>query len=278
MTHEQKKNLIEKDSQNISISRQSDLIGISRASIYYEPVINKQDIHIMNCIDEIYTDKPFYGSRRIKDDLSDYYQIYICREHVQNLMRNMGIQTIYPRKKQKTSISDNNNRKYPYLLKELEILHPNHVWGTDITYIKLENRWAYLVAIIDWFSRYVINWKLSQNLELDFCIQNIEEALLKARPAIHNSDLGSHFTSNDYTGKLEEKNIQISMDGRGRCMDNIFTERLWRSLKYENVYLKSYANFEEAEQGISEYFDFYNHRRRHMSLGRKTPASVYFEK
>jgi len=278
LTHEQKKNLIEKDNQNISALRQSDLIEISRASIYYEPIINERDIHIMDCIDKIYAERPFYGSRRIKDDLSDYYQIHICREHVQNLMRDMGIQAIYPRKKQKTSIPDSDNRKYPYLLKELKISHPNHVWGTDITYIRLENKRAYLVAIMDWFSRYVINWKLSQNLELNFCIQNIEEALLKAKPEIHNSDLGSHFTSNDYMEKLEEKNVQISMDGRGRCMDNIFTERLWRSLKYENVYLKSYVNFKEAEYGISEYFDFYNNRRGHVSLDRKTPASVYFGK
>lgn len=230
----------------------------------------------MECIDKIYTDKPFYGSRRIKDDLMDYYQIYICREHIQRLMRIMGIEAIYPKAKINTSISDNQNRKFPYLLKDLEIIRSNQVWGTDITYIRLENGWAYLIAIIDWFSRFVIAWKLSRTLQIDFCLETLDEALEKSIPEILNSDQGSHFTSPLFTGRLLDKNVQISMDGRGRCMDNIFTERLWRTLKYENVYIRSYRNFQEADQGISEYLNFYNNERRHMSLNRQTPASAYF--
>lgn len=276
MTHEQKKNLIEKENKNISMARQAELLEISRSSIYYEPIINEQDILIMNAIDKIYTDKPFYGSRRIQDGLSDYYQIYICREHIQRLMRMMGIEAIYPKPKLKTSIPDNQDRKFPYLLKDLAIIRPNQVWGTDITYIKLETGWAYLIAIIDWFSRYAISWKLSRTLQIDFCLEAVDEALEKSIPEILNSDQGSHFTSPLFTGRLLDKNVQISMDGRGRCMDNIFTERLWRSLKYENVYIKSYGNFEEANLGISEYLNFYNTERRHQSLNRQTPASVYF--
>lgn len=276
MTHEQKKNLIEKDNPDISIARQAELLEISRSSIYYEPISNEQDILIMNAIDKIYTDKPFYGSRRIQDGLSDYHQIYICREHVQRLMRMMGIEAIYPKPKLNTSIPDNKDRKFPYLLKDLEIIRPNQVWGTDITYIKLETGWAYLIAIIDWFSRYAVSWKLSRTLQIDFCLEAVDEALEKSIPEILNSDQGSHFTSPIFTGRLLDKNVQISMDGRGRCMDNIFTERLWRSLKYENVYIKSYRNFEEANQGISEYLSFYNTERRHQSLNRQTPASVYF--
>lgn len=276
MTHEQKKNLIEKDNPDISIVRQAELLEISRSSIYYEPIVNERDLLIMNSIDKIYTKKPFYGSRRIQDDLSDYHQTYICREHIQRLMRIMGIEAIYPKPKLKTSIPDNQDRKFPYLLKDLKIIRPNQVWGTDITYIKLETGWAYLIAIMDWFSRYAVSWKISRTLQIDFCLEAVDEALEKSIPEILNSDQGSHFTSPLFTGKLLDKNVKISMDGRGRCMDNIFTERLWRSLKYENVYIKSYRNFEEANQGISEYLNFYNTERRHQSLNRQTPASVHF--
>lgn len=191
-------------------------------------------------------------------------------------MKEMGIEAIYPR--QNTSIPDNRNRIYPYLLKNLKIDRPNQVWGTDITYVKLNQGFAYLVAIMDWHSRYVIAWEICNCLEIDFVLRNLEQALKTNIPEIYNSDQGSHFTSSQHTAILEEKEIKISMDGRGRCMDNIFTERLWRTVKYENIYIKSYNNIEEARQGLKEYFDFYNNHRFHSSLNDLTPAEVYFNK
>lgn len=230
---------------------------------------------MMNLIDRIYTDLPFYASRRIQWQLKEKYSIEICRQYIRRLMRLMGIETIYPKKN--TSQGNDLNLKYPYLLKNIIAGFINHIWGTDITYIKLETGFCYLVAIMDWRSRYVVSWKLSPSLEMDFCLENLQTALKTATPQIHNSDQGSHFTSPRYTSLLQEKEIQISMDGRGRRMDNIFTERLWRTVKYENVYLKSYANFDEANAGLTEYFHFYNHLRPRSSLENQTPAQVYFK-
>lgn len=191
-------------------------------------------------------------------------------------MREMSLEAIYP--KPKTSVSSPEHKKYPYLLNDIHASFPNHIWGTDITYIRLEFGWAYLIAFLDWFSRYVIAWELSLSLETDFCITALNRALEIAHPKIHNSDQGVQFTSTGYTGILEESDIEISMDGRGRCMDNIFTERLWRTVKYEDVYLKSYRNIGEAREGLSEYFTFYNTERRHQSLDYRTPEKMYFEK
>lgn len=232
----------------------------------------------MNVIDQIYTKCPFYGSRRIQWELGENHKIHICREHVQRLMRLMGLVAIYPRRHWGFSDPDKYNKIYPYLLKDLKIYYPNQVWGTDITYIRLENGFAYLVAILDWFSRYVVAWTLSSSLEINFCVENLTKALSINIPDIHNSDQGSHFTGSDYTKTLTEKEIQISMDSRGRCLDNIFTERLWRTVKYENVYLKSYSNFTEAQAGLKIYFDFYDNERPHSALGNQTPAQVYFKK
>ncbi len=229
----------------------------------------------MNSIDKIYTAKPFYGSRRIKDDLKDYYDIHICREHVQRLMRLMGIEAIYPKKKFNLSENRTLHKIHPYLLKDCKIAKPNQVWGTDITYVRLEKGWAYLTAILDWFSRYVIAWELSETLESDFCVRNLKRALEVALPGIHNSDQGVQFTDKKYTGLLEDRKVQISMDGRGRCMDNIFTERLWRTVKYENVFLKSYHDPDDARAGLKDYFKFYNSKRRHQSLDNQTPESIY---
>jgi len=224
----------------------------------------------MNAIDKIYTKYPFYGSRRIGDGIK------VNRKRVQRLMRIMGLEAIYP--KRRLSFPDKQHQIYPYLLRGVKVLYPNQVWATDITYIRLENGFAYLTALMDWFSRYVLNWKLSLNLESDFCIQNLKETLKDNMPKIHNSDQGSQFTSQDYADVLKERKVKISMDSRGRYLDNIFVERLWRTVKYENVYLNSYANVEEAEAGLKDYFDFYNHKRRHTSLGKRTPAEVYFKK
>lgn len=232
----------------------------------------------MNAIDEIFTQYPFYGHRRIKPELKEEYGLDIGKKRIINLMKEMGLNAIYPRKKLNLSEPDKQHKKFPYLLKNLLITKSNQVWGTDITYIKLKNYFAYLVAILDWRSRYVISWKLSETLENIFCIQALKAALKINTADIHNSDQGAQYTSTDYVNVLEENKIKISMDGRGRCMDNIFTERLWRTVKYENIYLNEYADIGEAEQGLKEYFKFYNERRRHQSLDYKTPAQIYFAK
>jgi putative transposase len=230
----------------------------------------------MNAIDEIYTKQPFYGSRRILLDLGRYYGFAISRERVQHLMRSLGLEAIYP--KPNTSKAAPMNEKYPYLLKGLSILRPNQVWGSDITYIRTAHGYVYLVAFIDWFSRYVVAWRLSDNMETGFCLEALDEALTVAIPEISNTDQGSQFTATVFLDRLRDKEVKISMDGRGRCMDNIFTERLWRTVKYENVFLKSYQDFDEARAGLTEYFKFYNQTRLHQSLGYRTPAEVYFGK
>jgi putative transposase len=271
--------LVNKGHPDISIARQADLLDISRSSVYYQPVIDPEDILIMNAIDEIFTKYPFYGHRRIRKDLETDHRIQIGKKRTIGLMKAMGLEAIYPKKKWHLSDPDKSERKFPYLLSGLPIIRPNQVWGTDITYIKLRKGFAYLVAIIDWYSRYVISWELSETLEIGFCLDNLNRALTIGLPDIHNSDQGSHFTSPQYTDILTGKEtIRISMDGRGRCMDNIFTERLWRTVKYENVYLNEYRNTDEARQGLSEYFTFYDEKRKHQSLDYRTPAEVYFEK
>jgi putative transposase len=238
------------------------------------PIAIELDKKHMNAIDEIYTEIPFYGSRKVKVELLHKYGIDIGRERVQHLMRRLGLEAIYP--KPNTSKSAPMNETYPYLLKGLQIIKPNQVWGSDITYIRTAEGFVYLVAFIDWFSRYVIDWRLSSTMELDFCLEALDGALEKATPDISNTDQGSHFTAKAFLERLLAKEVKISMDGRGRCMDNIFTERLWRTVKYENVFLKSYQNFDEANAGLTDYFKFYNERRYHQSLNNKTPAEVYF--
>jgi len=230
----------------------------------------------MNLIDKIYTKCPFYGARQIKRVLKREHKIIASRSHIRRLMKMMGLEAIYP----KPNLSKKNiqNPTYPYLLRNLTIDHPNQVWGTDITYIKLSHGFCYLVAIMDWFSRYVVAWELSNSLEIEFVVRNLKKALEINIPEIENSDQGSHFTSPQYTSVLKENNVQISMDGRGRCMDNIFTERLWRSVKYENIYIKSYSHVAEARAGLVEYFEIYNNERPHSSLKDHTPAEVYFNK
>lgn len=278
MSYPEKLALVNKEQADISLLRQSELLGISRSSIYYQPTVDPEDVLIMNAIDEVFTQYPFYGHRRIKPELKEEYGIDIGKKRISSLMREMGLNAIYPKKKMNLSDPGKEHRKYPYLLANLPIIRPNQVWGTDITYIKLKNHFAYLTAILDWFSRYVIAWKLSPTLENIFCIQALKEALEIDIADIHNSDQGAQYTSPDYTNVLEENKIRISMDGRGRCMDNIFTERLWRTIKYENIYLNDYADIDEADQGLTEYFQFYNEKRRHQSLDYKTPAQIYFGK
>jgi putative transposase len=275
LSSREKLSLIEKENCEINLTRQAELLDISRSGIYYQPIIDQREIQIKNAIDEIYTACPFYGSRKIKRELEIKHKIKISRGYVQNLMREMGLQAIYPAKRLNLSQGNKQHKKYPYLLKNLEIVRVNQVWSTDITYIRLKNGFAYLTVIFDWYSRYVISWKLSATLENDFCIQALKEALEMATPEIHNSDQGVQYTAENYIAVLAENRIQISMDGRGRCMDNIFTERLWRTVKYENIYLHDYQDIEEAWTGLAEYFQFYNYRRIHQSLDYLTPAQIY---
>lgn len=270
-----RRKLVEPKNEKISINRQCQLLEISRSGYYYEPKpTSPETIELMNRIDEMYTAKPYYGCPRITKQLRRE-GVVVNHKRVANLMRIMGIQAMYPKKN--TSKPNVAHLKYPYLLQGLEVAKPNHVWGTDITYVKANGVWFYLVAILDWYSRYVVNWKLSKNMYVNFCNENLNEALEMATPVIHNSDQGSQFTSREYTNILKQKNVQISMDGRGRCFDNIFTERLWRTVKYEEIYLKDYASFAEAESSLTKYFHIYNTDRLHQALNYQTPAEVYFK-
>jgi putative transposase len=259
----------------LSLSHQAKLLEISRSSLYYVyvPYTNPKTVAIRNAIDEIFTKYPFFGSRRIRDELKVVKNITICRDQVRGHMAAMGLEAVYP--KQNTSLPHPNHPTYPYLLHRVQISKPDQVWGTDITYIRLTSGFCYLVALLDWYSRYIISWRLSPTLEIDFCLENLNTALENVRPDIYNSDQGSHFTSPRYTNLLQAKDVRISMDGRGRCMDNIFTERLWRTIKYENVYLRNYTTFREANTGIGEYIHWYNHERRHSSLENQTPYNIY---
>jgi putative transposase len=228
----------------------------------------------MDLIDEIYTDSPYYGIRKITAQLNRNGK-KINKKKVARLMKLMGIQAIHPRRN--LSQPNKEHEIYPYLLRNLKIKKSNQVWGTDITYIKMRGTWLYLVAILDWFSRYVVNWKLSDNLEKGFCINCLKEALEKNNPIIHNSDQGSQFTSKGYLNILKKADIKISMDGRKRCFDNIFTERLWRTIKYEEVYLNEYESFDHAKDSLRRYFKKYNYKRLHQSLNYRTPAEIYFD-
>ena len=226
----------------------------------------------MRRLDEQYTATPFYGIRRMTAWLKS--QGYgVNHKRVSRLLRQMGLAAIYPGPK--LSQPGEGHRVYPYLLRGVRIERPNQVWSTDVTYIRLRQGFAYLVAVMDWFSRYVLSWRLSISLEVGFCLEALEGALAKGRPGIFNSDQGSQFTSGEYTGRLEREQILISMDGRGRALDNVFVERLWRSVKYEEVYLKDYATVPEARRGLASYFGFYNQERLHQALGYRTPAAVY---
>ena len=248
-------------------------MSLNRTSLYYQPVPpSPEELHLKRRIDELYTAHPFYGSRKITAVLQK--EMTLNRKAVQRHMREMGIAGICPGPK--TSQRNVEHRVFPYLLRHLTASRPNQIWGIDITYLRLRNGWLYLVAGLDWYSRYVLAWELSDTLALGFVLTCAQRALAQATPEIWNSDQGSHFTSPQYTDLLLTAGVQISMDGRGRARDNIFTERLWRTVKYEEVYLTEYAHPREAQGGLSRYFPFYNHERPHQALGYRTPAAVYF--
>ena len=266
--------MIERDHPSLPLAVQAQLLSLSRSSLYYQPVPpTAEEIALKHRIDEIYTKYPFYGSRRMTQQLGREGWL-INRKAVQRHMREMGIYGITPGPN--LSKRHQAHQIYPYLLRGVQIIRPDQVWGIDITYIRLVAGWMYLVAILDWFSRYVISWELDQTMEIEFVMSAVERALSQTQPEIFNSDQGSQFTSPQYTQRLLKANIQISMDGKGRALDNIFTERLWRSIKYEEVYLHSYESPRQARQGLSHYLDFYNHERLHQSLQYRTPAEVYF--
>lgn len=271
-----RKELIDSSEENLSIVRQCELMNLSRSSYYYEPVPESElNLRLMRMIDEEYLIAPFNGSRRMTQELKKRGE-EVNRKRVQRLMRIMNLEAMYP--KPKTSIGNKEHYKYPYHLKGMEIVSPNDVWGTDITYIPVESGYMYLVAILDIFSRYVISWAFSNTLESDFCIYAVENALKKGlKPKILNSDQGAQYTSKAYTELLKRNEITISMSGKGRCWDNIFVERLWRSLKYEEVYLKNYSSGQEAVQGIDGYLNYYNNVRLHQKLSYRTPKAMYYK-
>lgn len=265
--------MIDHESAQLSIRRQCELIGLSRASLYYEPAEETaENLLYMRLIDKQYMKTPFWGSRNMTWWLTQNGH-QVNRKRVQRLMRLMGIEAIYP--KPKTSEAAQQHRKYPYLLRGVEIVRPNQVWSTDITYLPLPKGFMYLVAVMDWFSRYVLSWRLSNTLDSSFCIEALEAALKVAKPEIFNTDQGAQFTSREFTGRLEQDGIAISMDGRGRALDNVFVERLWRSLKYEEIYIWNHETVSDLERGVERYFRFYNTKRPHQSLSNRSPFFVY---
>jgi len=264
-----KRQWIDPDHRELSIRRQCELLDLERSTYYYQPAEESaEDLAVMRAIDEEYLRRPFYGSRRLAQELG------LNRKRVQRLMRIMGLEAVGP--KPRTTRRAKEHKIYPYLLRKVEITRPDQVWSTDITYLPLAGGYLYLTAVLDWYSRYVLTWRLSPTLEGAFCLEALDEALAISQPEIFNTDQGSQFTSTAFTGRLEERGIAISMDGRGRALDNAFIERLWRTVKYEEVYLQDYADGEDALRSLQRYWRFYNRARRHQSLGYRTPAAVYF--
>ena len=274
LSRDERRQFIERSSDELPVTTQAELLSLNRSSLYYQPQPpSATEIGIKHRIDELYTRWSFYGSRRITAHLQQE-GVIINRKTVQRHMREMGIEGVSPgpnlsKRTQKEGV-------YPYLLRHITSAYPNHIWGIDITYIRLHAGWMYLVAILDWYSRYVLSWELDHTLEMPFVLTAMQHALAQATPYICNSDQGSHFTSPQYAQLLLAADVQISMDGKGRALDNIFTERLWRTIKYEEVYMHDYASPKEARQRLREYVHFYNHQRLHQSLGYQTPAAVYF--
>jgi len=268
--------LIEPQHPQLSIAQQCELVGLARSSFYYQPVpVDPFTLAVMHAIDRIYTDHPFFGVRRIWITLREDFHYPVNPKRVHRLMQQMGIQAIYPRKC--LSLPDSDHRVYPYLLRGVTVDRPDLVWCSDITYLRLRGGFVYLVVVMDWFSRYVLSWRLSNTLDAAFCVAALEEALANGRPEIFNTDQGAQFTSTDFTGCVQAAGVRMSMDGRRRVFDNIFIERLWRSLKYEDIYLKDYETVPALIAGVGAYFAFYNHRRPHQSFDYETPAHVYHQ-
>jgi putative transposase len=266
--------MIESGHCEISIRRQCELVGINRSTWYYEPATESEvNLHLMRLIDAKYMERPFFGWRR----MTDYLQkagYPVNHKRVRRLMQKMGLQAIYP--KPKTSQSAEGHKIYPYLLRNVVITQVDQVWSSDITYVPIRRGFMYLVAVMDWYSRFVLAWALSNTLDGQFCLDALEQALDFGRPGVFNTDQGSQFTAHAFTSRLKEEEILISMDGKGRALDNIFIERLWRTVKYEDIYLRDYDTVPLLYAGLANYFQFYNYERPHQSLGYDTPAEVYF--
>lgn len=275
MSRDERLAMIEREHPELPLSLQAQLLGVSRSSLYYQPQEpSPEEVAVKHRIDELYTRHPYYGSRRIAVCLS-LEGMNVNRKAVQRHMRQMGIAGIAPGPN--TSKRRLDHRVYPYLLRGVASAYPNHVWGVDITYIRLRAGWMYLVAILDWYSRYVVAWGLDQSLELGFVLEAMQRALAGSTPEICNSDQGSHFTSPGYLSLLESSGVRISMDGKGRALDNVYTERLWRTVKYEEVYIRGYETPREAREGLERYLEYYNGERPHQALGYRTPAEVYVD-
>jgi len=272
----QKRLLIDWEHPHISVARQCRLLGLSRSSLYYRPVpVSDENLALMRLLDEEYTRHPFLGVIKLTNWLKRQGYPHVGKRRVRRLLRLMGLMAIFPGPN--LSRRALGHKIYPYLLRGVAIERVNQVWSADITYIRLKAGFVYLVAVVDWFSRYVLSFGISITLEADFCIEALQRALVRGTPEIFNSDQGSQFTSPRHTEVLQLFGVRISMDGKGRAIDNIFAERLWRSVKYEEVYLHDYETVQEAKDGIKRYFEYYNNERQHQSLGYRTPAEVYFE-
>ena len=260
---------------DMPLCHQCELLNVTRSSLYYQPQISETKLELMRRIDELYTEDPTRGTRRISNALRKRYSLKAGRGKVRRLMHMMGIGAIYPKKL--LSTPNIGHKKYPYLLRGVSITHVNHVWSTDITYVRLKGGYVYLTAIIDWYSRFVLAWRLSTTIDSRFCVEALQEALEKyGTPEIFNTDQGSQFTSTEFTGVLESHGIQISMDGKGRALDNVFVERLWMTVKQEDIYLKEYETVKACKQGLEKYFLRYNTIREHQSLDYNYTEEVYF--
>lgn len=273
MSIEQQRTGIEPTHPKLSVRRQCELLGLSRSTLYYQPVPETaENLAMMRLMDEEYTRHPFKGSRRMAAWLSQEWGHEVNRKRVQRLMRQMGLEAIYPKPNRSTGCG---HKVYPYLLRGVTVSRPDQVWSADITYVGMSSGFLYLAAVIDWYSRYVISWRLSNTLDGEFCLDMLNEALSHGQPEVFNTDQGVQFTANAWTSRLESVGTRVSMDGRGRCLDNVFVERLWRSVKYEDIYLRGYEQVPELRQGLRTYFQFYNEKRHHQSLNDRTPAEVY---
>jgi putative transposase len=258
------------------VARQCELLGVSRSGLYYKPIGESAvNLRLMRTIDRVYTARPFYGYRRMAQVLRREGND-VNPKRVRRLMALMGLHAVYP--KPRTTLAAPGHKIFPYLLRRLQIERPDQVWATDITYVPMRQGLLYLVAVLDWFSRYVLSWELSNTMDTGFCLLALEKALAKGKPDIFNSDQGAQFTSSEFTGRLLREGVQVSMDGRGRALDNVFVERLWRSVKHEEVYLHEYTSGGIAAGCLGKYFDFYNQERPHQGLGYRTPKEVYEDK
>lgn len=266
--------MIEPGNPRLSVRRQCELLGLNRSSYYLEPAgESPENLALMRLIDRVYTDSPFLGSRKMAPEVGKILGRPVNRKRVRRLMRLMGIEAIYPRPR--LSERAPGHKVYPYLLRGVSIERVDQVWSTDVTYVPMPTGFVYLAAVIDWHSRYVLRWRLSNTLDGSFCLDMLAEALEEGRPEVFNTDQGTQFTAGAFTATLERAGVKVSMDGRGRCLDNVFVERLWRSVKYENVYIRGYESVSELDRGLAEYFEFYNRRRPHQSLDYRTPEEVY---